>query len=267
MEILCNVQPHKHYMNMQHQYSKRIQIHYAIIVSIYVLISCNDRGGVAFAFSPNKGRFGTGPNLLSQTSLVQSDTTTSAYRSDRHQTFLPAFHFENDDESEMGGRRFENDDKPEMETETKMEISDNQRRSEFEFEARPRSPKHEKRLQYQQLNEDTFVPYGKELWKLRSTLVHLNKQLIHAIAKSRDSENDKSSSAKQESSVSVEDIRDMIREVESKDPEFMYALAKENMEVALKEDRLDDAKGHEKRALAARSMLPHFNLHGLWVGK
>ena len=48
---------------------------------------------------------------------------------------------------------------------------------------------------------------------------------------------------------------------------WVYALEKERLEKALQEDRLDDAKIHKEKALMARKVLPHFNLHGLWVGK
>ena len=142
--------------------------------------------------------------------------------------------------------------------------SQEQRESEFNsIEPREKSPQHEKRIMDEMHSQSIFVPYGNELWELRSTLLHLSKQLIHIMAQSHTSE----SSDSEQFVASEQEIREMIREVESKDAEHAYALEKENMEKALKEERLDDAKIHKEKALVARSALPHFNLHGLWVGK
>ncbi len=144
-----------------------------------------------------------------------------------------------------------------------------QRQSEFNVsEKREITPQHQKRLQELKHIENTFVPYGDKLWELRSTLIHLSKQLIHIIAaKNQNGIGSTEMSSSMHSIVSEEEIREMIREVESKDPEYVYALEKEKMERALEDGRDEDVKNHKEKALIARSALPHFNLHGLWVGK
>ena len=102
----------------------------------------------------------------------------------------------------------------------------------------------------------------------------MSKQLIQVIAKERggsdnndDNSRKKSKSEIIESVISEQELRQMIREVEACDPEYVYALEKEGMERAIEENRMDDAREHKERAKVARSVLPHFNLHGLWVGK
>ena len=127
-------------------------------------------------------------------------------------------------------------------------------------------------MEEEQHAQNIFVPYGNELWKLRSTLLHLSKQLIQIIAQSYDESNNNNDSnigsvVNEPPIISEEDIREMIRECESKDPELVYAMEREMMEQAMEEDRLEDAQEHKKKALVARNALPQFNLHGLWVGK
>jgi hypothetical protein len=138
-------------------------------------------------------------------------------------------------------------------------VENQNRESEFNFEPRAKSAKHEQRIQDQIHVQNTFVSYGDELWKLRSTLLHLSKQLMNVISQSEDE--------KHHSVVSEQELCEMIREVETKDPEFVYAFEREQMQQALQEDRLEDAKNHKEKAMTARGALPHFNLHGLWVGK
>ena len=138
-------------------------------------------------------------------------------------------------------------------------VGNQNRESEFNFEPREKTAKHEERLQRQLHVQNKFVPYGDELWKLRSTLLHLSKQLVDLVSQ-RGNE-------RHQSVVSEQELREMIREVEGKDPEFVYAFEKEKMQQALQEDRIEDAQQHKEQAMIARSALPHFNLHGLWVGK
>lgn len=157
--------------------------------------------------------------------------------------------------------------------------NNNNRDSEFDVDEQSKditrfSSNYQQRLEKEQELHNAFVPYGDELWKLRSTLVHLSKQLIQVIAKERGGSSrssggseGKSRSEIIQSVVREDDLRNMIREVEMKDPEFVYALEKERMESAIEDHRLDDAEEHREKAKNARSVLPQFNLHGLWVGK
>ncbi len=146
------------------------------------------------------------------------------------------------------------------------------RESEFKsIEARAQSSKHQKRLEEEQFAQNTFAPYGNELWELRSTLLHLSKQLIRVMTQNNDSTSASNNKEDEDSNVrpiiSENEIREMIREVEAKDPELVYTLETEKMMRAMEDDRIDEAEKHRHNALVAKRALPYFNLHGLWVGK
>lgn len=53
----------------------------------------------------------------------------------------------------------------------------------------------------------------------------------------------------------------------AKDAEFIYELAMQRMQLAEREGLAQEAERFRQEALAARSVLPQFNLEGLWVGK
>ena len=53
----------------------------------------------------------------------------------------------------------------------------------------------------------------------------------------------------------------------SKDAEFIYELAMQRMLLAEREGLAQETERYRQEALAARSVLPQFNLEGLWVGK
>jgi hypothetical protein len=50
-------------------------------------------------------------------------------------------------------------------------------------------------------------------------------------------------------------------------PELVYELELAALSEAESEGKVSKAQAHREEATAARSVLPHFNLEGLWVGK
>ena len=100
--------------------------------------------------------------------------------------------------------------------------------------------------------EQQFVPYGDDLWELRTTIGRLSDKLVDAI---------KDGTAPEIS------IRDYLLELERRDPELVYKMELAKMMDAEADGRLERAQKHKEAAMAARSCLPQFNLEGLWVGK
>ena len=64
-----------------------------------------------------------------------------------------------------------------------------------------------------------------------------------------------------------QDIREELRQIEHQDPDLVYKVELEMMQKARSEGRDNDAMRHSMIATAARSILPQYNLDGLWVGK
>lgn len=50
-------------------------------------------------------------------------------------------------------------------------------------------------------------------------------------------------------------------------PELVYELELAALSEAESKGKVSKAQAHREEATAARSVLPHFNLEGLWVGK
>ena len=53
----------------------------------------------------------------------------------------------------------------------------------------------------------------------------------------------------------------------SNSPELVYELELAALSEAESKGKASKAQAHREEASAARSVLPHFNLEGLWVGK
>ena len=64
-----------------------------------------------------------------------------------------------------------------------------------------------------------------------------------------------------------EEIRAELRQVEGQDPDLVYRVELVKLQKARREGRDEDAMRHSIIASAARSILPQYNLEGLWVGK
>lgn len=234
---------------------------YVLSVLIYTPILCT------IAFAPNSNYHCCIHNDFSITTQNgETHEISKLYK--RNQNILYSSSYRHNDE-----RNADEDELPRSDNNGSSSSKHNEHReSEFQsIEARAQSSKHQKRLEEEQFAQNTFVPYGNDLWELRSTLLHLSKQLIRVMAQNNDSTNASNNIENAESKVrpiiSENDIREMIREVEAKDPELVYALEKEKMMRAMEEDRIDEAEKHKHKALIAKRALPYFNLHGLWVGK
>lgn len=101
--------------------------------------------------------------------------------------------------------------------------------------------------------QETFVKHGDELWDLRKSLKEISHKLVEAMTSG--------------SKEAEERVRRKLRAAEKKDPEIMYEIELLEMNIAASEARTEDAREHTKKAMAARSCLPQYNLDGLWVGK
>lgn len=102
-------------------------------------------------------------------------------------------------------------------------------------------------------NRRSFVKYGEELWSLRKDMHSLSKKLVLAI----------NSGVREKE----EEIRVKLREAENRDPELVYKVEVAKLLKATDEGRSSNAERHGRKAMAARSCLPQYNLEGLWVGK
>jgi predicted acylesterase/phospholipase RssA len=128
------------------------------------------------------------------------------------------------------------------------------RRAEFsDLEPVKQSLARQARLRMDTQNRNRFAKYGDDLWGLRESMTALSEKLVAAINGGIRETEDK--------------IRENLREMEKQDPELVYEIEIEKMYKAKSEGRTSDAELHSKKALAARSCLPQFNLEGLWVGK
>jgi hypothetical protein len=134
------------------------------------------------------------------------------------------------------------------------EGSNPNRRTEFSgLEPIEESSKRQERIFHEQEIHRQFVKYGDDLWTLRNVMNKLSKKLVNAITGGlREHE---------------EEIREQLREIEKQDPEVVYRMELEKLRKAKSKGRISDAENHGKKAMAARSCLPAYNLEGLWVGK
>lgn len=111
-----------------------------------------------------------------------------------------------------------------------------------------------RRLRYR-LEEEAkqrFVS-GDELHMLRQEVLGLREKLEQA--------------RKLKATGRVQELERAIIEAQQVDAEFVYSVAKERTNVAMEAGLTDEAQEWEREAMMARSVLPQFNLDGLWVGK
>lgn len=98
-----------------------------------------------------------------------------------------------------------------------------------------------------------FAKHGDDLWSLRKLTNELSEKLVQSI-------ND-------DSGEKEHMIREQLRRLEEQDPELVYKLELQKMMRARNDGHIEQAEEHGRNALAARSLLPQYNLDGLWVGK
>jgi hypothetical protein len=115
------------------------------------------------------------------------------------------------------------------------------------------SMERQRRIQREERNEQRFVKYGDDLWALRKLINKLSHQLLHAIE----------TGMREEES----NIREQLEQIQQQDPEIVYKMEMEKLQLAQREGRHADARRNSRNANNARSCLPQFNLEGLWVGK
>jgi len=95
--------------------------------------------------------------------------------------------------------------------------------------------------------------FGDQLQHLRQQVLKLREELLEA--------------------RTMEDVRKVLEleraifNAQQKDAEFVYSVSMESMENAETIGKFSDANKYLKEAIIARSSLPQFNLHGLWIGK
>jgi len=65
----------------------------------------------------------------------------------------------------------------------------------------------------------------------------------------------------------MNELKVQITRAGAKDAEFIYELATQRMKLAEREGLEEEAERYRDEAMAARGVLPQFNLEGLWVGK
>lgn len=123
--------------------------------------------------------------------------------------------------------------------------------SEFYLEPIKESQIRRDRIEQETRNKDKFCSFGDDLWALRKTMKDLNQDLIESLACG-----DK---------IVEESIKSRLDDLEQKDPEAVYTLELEQMNNVMKDQR--KSMIHKENALNARSVLPQFNFHGIWVGK
>lgn len=98
-----------------------------------------------------------------------------------------------------------------------------------------------------------FVAYGDDLWRLRSVMHTLSRQLLVAISNGIPEEEEK--------------VRSQLREIEKQDPELTYEMELKKLHIARTNGNAEEVERHGENALEARGCIPAYNLEGLWVGK
>jgi len=138
--------------------------------------------------------------------------------------------------------------------------SDHQRPSppevydEHEYDLNHLAPS-EKRRTRMELEEEVMsrFEHGDNLMELRKQVKDMKVDL-------QDARNDGDLSK-------MSKLKSKITEAQRKDAELMYRLATERMAGAEEEGLSEEHEKYKNEAMAARSVLPQFNIEGLWVGK
>lgn len=95
--------------------------------------------------------------------------------------------------------------------------------------------------------------HGDDLMELRKRIEDMKQEL-------QDARNDGDLSR-------MSKLKSEITEAQRKDAELMYKLAMERCGRAEEQGLPEEAEKYENEAMAARSVLPQYNIEGLWVGK
>lgn len=106
---------------------------------------------------------------------------------------------------------------------------------------------------------------GDELIQLRHKFVESRRELADVRAKYNDS--DLRAEDKVAAFRRVSELEKELHDMNERDAEFMYAVAKELMEKAEVDGDVEMADKYRIQVEEARLCIPQFNMHGLWVGK
>lgn len=152
----------------------------------------------------------------------------------------------------------------------------------------PLSDRRKARLHHERIAQSQFVPFGDDLWELRDRMDQLSIQLLQGIKAALTQGQEQQRNTRRRSSPKdadrnhddhdsgpggratagelqdLEHIRQELRQAEARDPELVYQLSLVGAREATNEK---ERRKHVRKALAARSCLPQFQLDGLWVGK
>ena len=100
-----------------------------------------------------------------------------------------------------------------------------------------------------------YVPCGSDqYWDLRDEIVQLEQDLQNALELDLDD-------------GALDSIKSMLRRAQAKDPSHVYNVIGEAAMSAEERGDVEASEKYREESKRARSMLPQFNLEGLWVGK
>ena len=125
------------------------------------------------------------------------------------------------------------------------------------LEARPTTAARHARLDAEARARRTFEPAGSEAyWELRDEIDRLEEKLRDARRGATGADD-----------ADVEGLRRRLREARVRDPEHAYRRARDAFASDFWASSVEQRVKYEEERRSARSMLPQFNLEGLWVGK
>lgn len=109
---------------------------------------------------------------------------------------------------------------------------------------------------------------SNEYWELKDEISQLEIDLENAKDQlGYGSYSDYYGRVEQGQSAGVKAIESMLRRCQAKDAEHVYRVTTQAAQVAEKMGRYEEMERYATEAERARTMLPQFNLEGLWVGK
>mmetsp|Transcript_399 Transcript_399/g.764 ORF Transcript_399/g.764 Transcript_399/m.764 type:complete len:442 (-) Transcript_399:182-1507(-) len=130
------------------------------------------------------------------------------------------------------------------------------RSSEFHnLEPRHSSPARLSRLNSEVRSQNVYIPSGSDqYWGLRDEIAQLEQDLQNALELDLDD-------------GALDSIKSMLRRAQAKDPSHVYNVIGEAAMSAEERGDVEASEKYREESKRARSMLPQFNLEGLWVGK
>lgn len=112
------------------------------------------------------------------------------------------------------------------------------------------------RWEREAIAQSKFVS-GDDVFELRQKISDLRVRLLDA----------RENLAEEGQQRRINELERQLFSLNTKDPEFMYAMSLELMENAQQAGDLETAEKYRTQAKEARQVIPQLNMHGLWVGK